>query len=75
MSEEDAMLRMIVKCVTSDTEGVCIGTEYKTFDLQHPALEEYLSTGHGYGLPSLVGCEVIKSIAKAALALAEGRTT
>jgi len=51
------MIRIIVKVVGLAPEGAHMDTIYKTFDIDAPALEKYLSESGAYRGVTVVGAE------------------
>lgn len=55
------MIRIIVREAWDNPEGQIVANQFKTFDVDHPALEKLLGTQRAYVSISVIGAEVLPS--------------
>ena len=55
------MIRIVCREVCLGPEGGEVSTRYKTFDLEHPALEALLAKERSYSSVCVVGAELIST--------------
>lgn len=54
------MIRLIVRQASTIPDGVCVGNDYRTFDVSHPELERLLSSkDNAYLVSTVIGAEII----------------